>query len=118
ARARTGQADQLGALVAALRLAEQRAQHPLLNQGEQHVGQHGGATAGGGLAAFVPNPGIPIPETGTSSAASAVMPLEHRLLTLFYTFMSLPRASPYSTVTALARLRGLSTSVPRARAVW
>src|SRR5690606_7674575 len=42
AGARTGQADQLGALVAALRLAEQQAQHPLLDRGEQHVGQRGG----------------------------------------------------------------------------
>ena len=30
----------------------------------------------------------------------------------------LARAGHYSTVTDFARLRGLSTSVPRARAVW
>ena len=31
---------------------------------------------------------------------------------------ALPRPPPHSTVTLLARLRGLSTSVPRAQAVW
>ena len=31
---------------------------------------------------------------------------------------SVPTRFPYSTVTLLARLRGLSMSVPRATAVW
>ena len=41
-----------------------------------------------------------------------------RLIFICCKHMGVQRPSPHSTVTLLARLRGLSTSVPRAQAVW
>jgi hypothetical protein len=53
-------------------------------------------------------PGTASPSGTHDAGASRTRPL----------IQTLTAASPHSTVTLLARLRGLSTSVPLARAVW